>query len=320
MLRFAIITLLTLKAVFAAESSPLSPFARTEVTTNRDFRIQFSSAFSFATLERSTDFSAWEPLVTVQRSASSEHVDTGAPFHAQSFYRAAIHETNVLTGDHLATEQGSLLIHPINHASFVLSWNGLTIYNDPVRGAAPYAGLPRADLILVSHEHGDHFDSGTLNAVRRTDATNTIIIAPRNVYNGLSTALKALTIILTNGAGTNLLGLSVEAVPAYNGNHPKGTGNGYLLSAGSKRLYISGDTGDIPETRALKHIDVAFLCMNVPFTMTVPQAANVVREFAPRVVYPYHYRNSDSTLADLNLFRRLAGSDKNIEVRQRAWY
>jgi L-ascorbate metabolism protein UlaG (beta-lactamase superfamily) len=191
------------------------------------------------------------------------------------------------------------------------------IYNDPVGGATPYAGLPKADLILVSHSHGDHFDSATLNTVRGPSA---VIIAPQAVFNSLSTTLKALTTVLTNGASANVIGLTIEAVPAYNANHPKGAGNGYVLTLGGKRIYMSGDTGNIAEMRALQDIDVAFVCMNLPFTMSVNDAATAVRAFRPKVVYPYHFRNQDGSQSSLTTFKRLVGADLGIEVRVRKWY
>jgi L-ascorbate metabolism protein UlaG (beta-lactamase superfamily) len=140
------------------------------------------------------------------------------------------------------------------------------------------------------------------------------------VFDRFSTALQDLTTVLTNGAATEIAGVAVTAVPAYNANHPKGAGNGYVLTLGGRRIYFSGDTEDIPEMRALENIDVAFVCMNLPFTMTVAKASSAVRAFRPRVVYPYHYRNSDGTFADLNAFRRQVGTDLGVEVRLRKWY
>jgi L-ascorbate metabolism protein UlaG (beta-lactamase superfamily) len=178
-----------------------------------------------------------------------------------------------------------------------MKWNGLMIYNDPTGGATPYASFPRADLILVSHNHGDHFDASTLSAVRKT---NGIIIAPFGVYNhaSMTLLLRSNTIVLGSGpltntypVSTNLLGLSVQAVAAYNSNHPIGTNNAYVLTIGGKRILMSGDCGDGPEIRTLPDIDVAFLCMNTPFTMTLNQATNCARVMRPKVVYPYHYRD-----------------------------
>jgi L-ascorbate metabolism protein UlaG (beta-lactamase superfamily) len=223
-----------------------------------------------------------------------------------------------LTGDRVATKDGDLVIHPLNHATLALGWKNLTIYVDPVGGAARFAGLPRPDLILLTHEHGDHLSADTLKAVM---GEKTAIIAPAAVAGQLSADLRRPAIVMTNGETKSLLGLTVEAVPMYNTTperakfHPKGNGNGYVLAFGDKRVYLSGDTEDIPEMRALKNIDVAFLCINQPYTMTVEQAAGAVREFRPKIVYPYHYRGSD-----LEKFKKLVGDDAGVEVRLRDWY
>ena len=115
-------------------------------------------------------------------------------------------------------------------------------------------------------------------------------------------------------------GISIEGVPAYNSNHPLGTCNAYVLTIGGKRIFISGDTGDTPEMRALPNIDAAFLCMNIPFTMNITTAASVVRAFRPAIVFPYHCRNQDNSDADLNSFKQQVGTDLGIEVRNRTWY
>jgi L-ascorbate metabolism protein UlaG (beta-lactamase superfamily) len=200
-----------------------------------------------------------------------------------------------------------------------MSWNGKMIYNDPVGTATLYAGIAKADLILISHSHSDHYDTtgATLDAIR---GPNVRIIAPQAVYNSMNATLKGLTTVLANGASATAVGITIDAIPAYNSNHPLGTGNGYVITIGGKKIYMSGDTGNTAEMRALTNIDVAFLCMNIPFTMSITDASNAVRAFRPRVVYPYHYRNSDGTFANLNTFRQLVGSDLRIEVRQRAWY
>ena len=205
----------------------------------------------------------------------------------------------------------------MNHASFVLRWDNTFIYNDPVGATATYTGLPRPNLMLVSHSHGDHFSATTLDALQQS---GTLIIAPAAVYSSLSQKLKALAIPLANGQQTNVLGLNVEAIPAYNANHPKGAGNAYVVTLDGRRFFMSGDTGNTAEMRALTGIDVAFVCMNVPFTMTIPDALNAVRGFKPRVVYPYHYRNQDGTQADLAGFKRQLGDQPGTEVRLRAWY
>jgi L-ascorbate metabolism protein UlaG (beta-lactamase superfamily) len=223
-----------------------------------------------------------------------------------------------LTGDEFSTDDGPLVVHPINHATFAMAWDGKTIYNDPVGGAEAFSGLARPTLILISDIHGDHLNVDTLHAVVQDD---TMLVAPSAVADMLPQDLRAKTTVLANGDETSLSGLSIEAIPMYNTTedrlqyHTKGRGNGYVLTMGGKRVYISGDTEDIPEMRALRDIDVAFVCFNLPYTMTEEQAASAVRDFAPKVVYPYHYRGSD-----VEKFERLVGQDEDIEVRMGEWY
>src|SRR5947207_7628736 len=224
---------------------------------------------------------------------------------------------NKLDGDRIATTDGDLIIHPVNHASFVMAWKNKTIYVDPVGGGKRFDGLPKPDLVLVTDIHGDHLDAGTLEAV----AGGAIIVAPAVVAEKLPDKLRKQTTVLANGETKSVADVSVEAVPMYNLTadrlkfHNKGRGNGYVVALGGKRVYISGDTEDIPEMRALKNIDVAFVCMNLQYTMTVEQACSAVREFKPKIVYPYHYRGSDT-----EKFKQLVGSDGGVEVRLRDWY
>ncbi len=223
-----------------------------------------------------------------------------------------------LTGDVIPAQGGDLIVRPINHATVALQGGGRTIYVDPVGGAARFTGLPRPDLILITDIHPDHLDVATLQAVA-SDKT-AFVVSPA-VSEKLPTAFRSRTTVLANGQTNTVLGVAIEAVAAYNTTpdrlqfHPKGRGNGYVLTLAGQRVYLSGDTEDIPEMRALKQIDVAFICMNLPYTMTVEQAARAVREFKPKIVYPYHYRGSD-----LAKFKELVGSDSGIEVRLRDWY
>ena len=300
-----------------AQAQPLQ-FTGIERLTNREILLKLSfTAGVYCRIDAATNLSQWNALATLQSTGVNQFVDSAAPYLAQRFYRAAdLSGTAPTTGDHLATANGDLVIRPIDHASFVMRWNGLTIYNDPVGAATRYTGLPRADLILISHEHGDHFSTTTLNSV--TGAT-CVIIAPRVITNSMSAALRALTTVMTNGASASVQGIDIEAVPAYNSRHPLGVGNGYVLTLGGKRIYMAGDTGDIAEMRALTNIDVAFVPMNLPFTMDVPSAASAVRAFRPKIVYPYHFMPS-TPASDLNLFKSLVGTDLGIEVRLRKWY
>jgi L-ascorbate metabolism protein UlaG (beta-lactamase superfamily) len=197
-----------------------------------------------------------------------------------------------------------------------LNWNDLLIYCDP-DDSATYTGLAKADLILVTHSHSDHLSVTTIDSVR---GPNAVIIAPQDVYNQLTVAQKAITRILGYGASTNLLGLTVEAVPAYNANHAFGFGNGYVLTIGGKRIYFSGDTGNTTELRQLPNIDVAFLCMNLPFTMTIYEATNAVTAFRPKVVYPYHYRDQSGAITNAAAFKQRLNPNLGVEVRLRSWY
>ena len=189
----------------------------------------------------------------------------------------------------------------------------------PPTGRRPIPDLPKADLILVTHAHGDHFNAQTLEALR---GPGCVIITSQNVYSqsSMTAALRSITAVLGYGAATNVLGLQIQAVPAYNSYHPTNTGNGYIITIGGKRIYIAGDTGEIAEMRTLSNIDVAFVPMNIPFTMAVSNAANIVRDFRPKVVYPYHFRNQDGTFANLSDFKQRLGQDLAIEARLRKWY
>lgn len=269
-------------------------------------------------LDGSTNLIQWRPMTTFPGKSVYFYTDSIAPYFPMQFYRLEQYTNSIpFTGDFLSSTNGDIVIHPVNHASFVLSWNGYTIYNDPVGGAGAYSGLPKADLILVSHSHGDHFDSSTITSVR---AANGWIVAPADVASSLGNALKPFIVRMANGAKTNVLGIQIEAVPAYNSFHPKGSGNGYVIQLSDRRFYMSGDTEDVAEMRALRNIDVAFLCMNLPFTMSVDKAASATRDFRPRIVYPYHYRNQAGTYSDLGDFKRRVGHDLGIEVRLRNWY
>ena len=220
--------------------------------------------------------------------------------------------------DEIKTTKGMLKIQPITHASLVLTWNGKTMYIDPTGGAAAYRGLPAPDMILITDIHGDHMDAKTLEEV---NAAQAILIAPQAVADMLPASVKDKLIILKNGDKTEQLGVSATAIPMYNipqpsNFHPKGRGNGYVLNAGGKNVYISGDTQGIPEMQALKNIDIAFVCMNLPYTMEVNEAAKSVLAFKPAIVYPYHHRGQD-----VNLFKKLVNEgDQKIEVRLKNWY
>lgn len=199
--------------------------------------------------------------------------------------------------DSYKTERGEITIAPVQHASFVLTApDGTVIYNDPVGGADLYKDFARPALILITHEHQDHFDPPTLAAIVGQD---TRLIVNKAVYDKLPDDLRAGATALGYGDTMPVGQVSIEAMPAYNTTqdrlkyHPKGRDNGYVLTMDGKRVYIAGDTEDIPEMRALKDIFIAFLPMNLPYTMTTGQAADAVAAFKPEYVYPYHYRGTD---------------------------
>lgn len=212
------------------------------------------------------------------------------------------------------TSAGTVKITPLYHASMLIEADGKFIYVDPAK-PANFTGLPPADLILITDIHPDHMDAA---AVAGLSKPSTQIFAPPAVVKTIATALP-----VSNGEFKDWNGWTIEAIPMYNivrgpaaGQlyHPKGRGNGYILDYGGKRFYISGDTEGIPEMRKLKNIDVAFVCMNLPYTMPPEEAAEAVKAFHPKVVIPYHYRNSDLTVFQ----QALAGT--GIEVRILDWY
>ncbi|MDX2437914.1 MAG: MBL fold metallo-hydrolase [Acidobacteriota bacterium] len=222
----------------------------------------------------------------------------------------------------IPTATGPLVIHPLEHATFVMQWGGKTIAVDPVGDVEAFADFPKPDLILITDIHGDHLSSDVVAALATATTT---IIAPAAAAEKLPTGDGAAVKVLANGASTTWQGATVEAIPMYNLDpkkqkfHPKGRGNGYLITLGGKRVYIAGDTEDIPEMRALQNIDAAFVCMNLPYTMDVAAAADAVLEFQPKVVFPYHYRGTDG-MSDLGEFRALVASNPAIDVRVLAWY
>ena len=210
-------------------------------------------------------------------------------------------------------------VHPVTHASLALALPDTTLYVDPVGPAQAYAGLPAPDLVLITHEHGDHYNAETLAALA---GNRTKLITNPAVHAILPAGLKARATPLANGETGAFAGLSITAVPAYNTTaerlnyHPKGRDNGYVITLDGGRIYVAGDTEDSPELRALTGIDIAFVPMNLPYTMDIAQAADAVAAFAPKTVFPYHYRGSDiAAFAAL-----VASSGVGTSVVQHDWY
>lgn len=219
----------------------------------------------------------------------------------------------------IETATGTLTVQPIQHGTLVLSRDDLTVYVDPVGGAEAFKELNNPDIILITHIHGDHLSVETLNALNTENAN---IIAPQSVADRLPETYSNQLQVLANGESTDQSGINIKAVAMYNlppsedAHHPKGRGNGYVISDGTGKIYISGDTEGTPEMRALKNVDIAFVCMNLPYTMDVQQAADAVLAFKPAIVYPYHHRGQDT-----QKFKQLVNAaNKQIKVRLLNWY
>lgn len=225
--------------------------------------------------------------------------------------------------DLIETNDGSITLQPVTHGSLVLSWKNEVVYVDPYGGTERFKGVADPTIILITDVHGDHLNQKTLEGLNISRAR---FFVPQAVMDKLPKAMKSQAIVIENGQTMVFQDMEILAIPMYNlpesddSRHPKGRGNGYVLTIGGKRIYISGDTEDIPEMRNLKNIDVAFVCMNLPYTMNVDQAASAVIEFKPSVVYPYHYRGKEG-LSDVDSFRtQVEESGVNTEVRLRDWY
>ena len=220
---------------------------------------------------------------------------------------------NSFQQDVIKTGQGDLQITFIGHGTLMFTFGGRVIHVDPVGQYADYPKLPKADLILITHEHHDHLDLKAVAALRRPDT--------RIVVNQAAAGEIPGAIVMKNGEVKTVAGFKIEAVPAYNlvhkrpnGEpfHPQGRGNGYLITFGDKRVYVAGDTENTPEMKALRNIAVAFLPMNLPYTMTPEMVADAARAFKPKILYPYHFGQTDTAK-----LVALLKTDPEIEVRIR---
>ncbi|WP_417722176.1 MBL fold metallo-hydrolase [Salipiger sp.] len=246
----------------------------------------------------------------IARMAAGASAITVLPFaaHAEAHTSDTFHD-------------GAITVHPVHHASFVMETPAGVIYVDPVGEAAEYADLPPPDLILVTHEHGDHYNAETLAALI---GDGTVLLTNPAVNAMLPAEMKDGAKMLDNGASTDWEGVNIEAIPAHNTTeermnfHPVGRDNGYVLSFDGFRVYISGDTEPTHEMLALENIDLCFLCMNLPFTMTAEQAAAAVQEFKPTFVYPYHYRGRDDGTQDPEAFAEMVGDASSVKMA--GWY
>ncbi len=221
-----------------------------------------------------------------------------------------------MESDVIPTSAGELEMFFVGHGTLMFRFNGLVIHVDPVMGEADYRNMPDADLILVTHQHGDHLDTTAIKYIRKTD---TRVVMPKVCLEQLEGFDAA---VMRNGERQTILGIGVEAVPAYNIQHtrpngapfhPKGEGNGYILTFGEKRILIAGDTENVPELKKLSPpVDVAFLPMNLPYTMDPEMVADLARALRPAILYPYHYGNTDPQV----LVGLLQGEDIEVRIRQ----
>jgi len=222
-----------------------------------------------------------------------------------------------------AMERTDIGIIPIAHASAIIRWGNEAIYTDPVGDAAQYEGKPEADIVLVTDIHGDHLSTSTLEMVV---GSKTVLIVPQAVKDLLPEDLASRARVVANGQSITERGFNIEAIPMYNlpetpnSHHPKGRGNGYVLERDGIRVYVAGDTEGTPEMRALQNINIAFVPMNLPYTMSVEDAANAVLAFKPKQVFPYHYRGQ-SGLSNVERFKQLVDvGSTSTEVVLLDWY
>jgi len=209
--------------------------------------------------------------------------------------------------DVFKTSKGGLAITFIAHGTLMMEFDGKVIHIDPVSMYTDYSGMPKADLIMITHEHGDHLDAKAIEAIKKP---GTEIVLTKTCAERLGSG-----IVLANGESATAMGIKIDAVPAYNlekAFHPKGKGNGYVLTFGDKKVYVAGDTENIPEMGSLENIDIAFLPMNLPYTMSPEMVADAARSFKPKILYPYHFGNTNT-----DELLELMKDDKDIEIRIR---
>ncbi|HEY4015194.1 MAG TPA: MBL fold metallo-hydrolase [Polyangiaceae bacterium] len=249
------------------------------------------------------------PTGAASATPSGDPPSSGTPASASSA------QNSPRATDHFATTKGDLAVVPLEHASVLFQWHGEAVYVDPTSSAVADASLPKADVVFLTHTHPDHFDPAAIERLRKR---GTVIVGPQAVADKTH-----VDVVMANGDTKQVADVTATAVPMYNLKrgpaagklyHDKGQGNGYELDLGGTRIYLSGDTECTPEMKALEKIDIAFVCMNLPYTMPPSEAAECIAAFRPKVVFPYHYRGSN--LGELDA--PLAG--KGIDVRKRDWY
>jgi len=223
---------------------------------------------------------------------------------------------NEFSKDDFKTSGGDLAITFVGHGTLMMEYNDMVIHIDPVMGEADYARMLKADLVLVTHQHGDHFDLTAINHIKKEDCP---VVMTQQCFEQLEDFRGA--VVMKNGDRRTVIGIPVQAVPAYNiehtrpdgqAFHPKGVGNAYVITFGDLNVLIGGDTENVPEIKALRGIDIAFLPMNLPYTMTPAMVADVARAIQPTILYPYHFGQTDP-----EELVKLLKDEKNIEVRIR---
>jgi L-ascorbate metabolism protein UlaG (beta-lactamase superfamily) len=209
--------------------------------------------------------------------------------------------------DTIKADGNDLKITFIGHGTLMFTYQSKIIHVDPWTNLADYSKLPKADVILITHEHPDHLDAKAVAAIRKDQ---TVILLTKSCADKITGG-----IVMKNGDTQTVAGVKIEAVPAYNLDnktfHPKGNGNGYVITFGKTRVYVAGDTENIPEMKDLKSITIAFLPMNLPYTMTPEQVAQAAQTLHPKILYPYHFGQTDTNMPGVLL------KDTDIEVRIR---
>lgn len=220
---------------------------------------------------------------------------------------------NKFEQDTIKTDKGNLVITFVGHGSLIFNYGGKQIYIDPFGRLADYSQFPNADAILITHDHPDHLDA---SAIEKIISPKTEILLTQLCFDKLGKGT-----VIKNGESKKILGLTVKAVPAYNivnmrseGNpfHPKGAGNGYVISFGDKKVYVAGDTENIPEMKDLGKIDIAFLPMNLPYTMTPEMTASAAKMIHPSILYPYHFGDTDVS----KLLELLKSEKMDVRIRK----
>jgi L-ascorbate metabolism protein UlaG (beta-lactamase superfamily) len=231
--------------------------------------------------------------------------------------------SDIAKGEEKSLIEENVKVIPITHGTLILETDTEVIYVDPTGGSEAFKGQKAPTLVLITDIHGDHLSTSTLEIL---NLDNVIIIGPKAVTDKIPNVISKNIITINNNDSYKHNSIGIEAIPMYNLReealkfHSKGRGNGYVLTINEERIYISGDTEDIPEMRSLKNINKAFVCMNLPWTMTVERAASAVLEFKPKQVFPYHYRNKEG-MSDVNLFMSLVHKEnESIEVLLLDWY